>query len=159
MNQASTVIHNECALICEHLQHRDQQQEIFNLLNMQSSISRLTRRSSRGVSCCNVSAANLAKRSDAQFSTCCFSIAGNSKLCRECLPGSCLDVWCLAGAACAGLPIRVVGSGLSPNGMAFSSEGMLSTALLDNIIAVDTAKQQVTVQAGARVDQVHGPCL
>lgn len=47
-----------------------------------------------------------------------------------------------------------MGSGLSPNGMAFSSEGMLSTALLDNIIAVDTQKQQVTVQAGARVDQV-----
>lgn len=60
----------------------------------------------------------------------------------------------------AGQRIRIVGSGLSPNGMAFSSEGMLSTALLDDIIAVDTEKQQVTVQAGARVDQVHlFPCL
>ena len=60
----------------------------------------------------------------------------------------------------AGQRIRIVGSGLSPNGMAFSSEGMLSTALLDDIIAVDTEKQQVTVQAGARVDQVClFPCL
>ena len=36
---------------------------------------------------------------------------------------------------------------------------MLSTALLDNIIAVDTQKQQVTVQAGARVDQVSTTSL
>lgn len=39
--------------------------------------------------------------------------------------------------------------------MAFSSQGMLSTVLLDNIISVDKEKQQVTVQAGARVQQVH----
>ena len=50
--------------------------------------------------------------------------------------------------------MRVVGSGLSPNGMAFSSEGMLSTALLDKVISVDKEKKQVTVQAGARVQQV-----
>ena len=50
--------------------------------------------------------------------------------------------------------MRVVGSGLSPNGMAFSSKGMLSTALLDKVISVDKEKQQVTVQAGARVQQV-----
>lgn len=50
--------------------------------------------------------------------------------------------------------MRVVGSGLSPNGMAFSSKGMLSTALLDKVISVDLEKQQVTVQAGARVQQV-----
>lgn len=53
-----------------------------------------------------------------------------------------------------GQRIRVVGSGLSPNGMAFCPQGMLSTALLDKIISVDTEKQQVTVQAGARVQQV-----
>ncbi len=39
--------------------------------------------------------------------------------------------------------------------MAFSSQGMLSTVLLDDIISVDKEKQQVTVQAGARVQQVH----
>lgn len=55
---------------------------------------------------------------------------------------------------CVGQRIRVVGSGLSPNGMAFCPQGMLSTALLDEIISVDTEKQQVTVQAGARVQQV-----
>lgn len=48
----------------------------------------------------------------------------------------------------------MVGSGLSPNGMAFCPQGMLSTVLLDKIISVDTEKQQITVQAGARVQQV-----
>lgn len=47
-----------------------------------------------------------------------------------------------------------MGSGLSPNGMAFCPKGMLSTALLDKVISVDSDKQQVTVQAGARVQQV-----
>jgi len=60
-----------------------------------------------------------------------------------------------SGLCFAGQKIRVVGSGLSPNGMAFSSQGMLSTVLLDDIISVDKEKQQVTVQAGARVQQVH----
>lgn len=55
---------------------------------------------------------------------------------------------------CAGQRIRVVGSGLSPNGMAFCPEGMLSTALLDRVISVDKDKEQVTVQAGARVQEV-----
>ena len=61
-----------------------------------------------------------------------------------------------------GQRIRVVGSGLSPNGMAFCPQGMLSTALLDKVISVDTDKQQVTVQAGARVQQVihiYNVCL
>ena len=56
---------------------------------------------------------------------------------------------------CTGQRIRVVGSGLSPNGMAFCPQGMLSTALLDKVISVDNDKQQVTVQAGARVQQVN----
>ena len=47
-----------------------------------------------------------------------------------------------------------MGSGLSPNGMGFCPQGMLSTALLDKVISVDNDKQQVTVQAGARVQQV-----
>lgn len=50
--------------------------------------------------------------------------------------------------------IRVVGSALSPNGIAFNSEGMLSMALLDDIISIDKEKMQVRVQCGARVQQV-----
>ena len=38
--------------------------------------------------------------------------------------------------------------------MAFSSDGMLSTVLLDKVISIDKEKGQVTVQAGARVQQV-----
>ncbi|KAL3159108.1 hypothetical protein ABBQ32_011105 [Trebouxia sp. C0010 RCD-2024] len=60
----------------------------------------------------------------------------------------------VASCHASGQRIRVVGSGLSPNGMAFCPEGMLSTALLDKIISVDKDKQQVTVQAGARVQEV-----
>ena len=70
------------------------------------------------------------------------------------MPDKGCSVHSLSLPVTAGQQIRVVGSGLSPNGMAFSSQGMLSTALLDKVIAVDTHKQQVTVQAGARVDQV-----
>lgn len=50
--------------------------------------------------------------------------------------------------------MRCVGSALSPNGLAFSKEGMLSLALMDQILNVDTSKDQVTVQAGARVQEV-----
>jgi hypothetical protein len=62
--------------------------------------------------------------------------------------------------------LRPVGSALSPNGAAFNPEGMLSLALLDQLVAVDAEKMTVTVQAGARVREVvealrpHGrvPC-
>lgn len=47
--------------------------------------------------------------------------------------------------------LRVVGSALSPNGLGLCSEGMLSMALLDRVVKVDQDKQQVTVQAGCRV--------
>ncbi|GMH33834.1 hypothetical protein BSKO_01668 [Bryopsis sp. KO-2023] len=50
--------------------------------------------------------------------------------------------------------VRVVGSALSPNGIAFNSEGMLSMALLDDIISIDKEKMQVRVQCGARVQEV-----
>ena len=43
---------------------------------------------------------------------------------------------------------------LSPNGIGFDSEGMLSLALMDRIISVDKSRQQVTVEAGTRVSQV-----
>lgn len=53
-----------------------------------------------------------------------------------------------------GAKIRCVGSALSPNGIAFSDEAMLSLSLLDKILYVDPEKKQVTVQAGARVQEV-----
>lgn len=54
----------------------------------------------------------------------------------------------------AGRKLRCVGSGLSPNGLGFNEGGMVSLALMDRILKVDEQKQQVTVQAGARVQAV-----
>ena len=53
-----------------------------------------------------------------------------------------------------GIPIRPIGSALSPNGIAFHSKGMLSLVNLDKILHVDTERKTVTVQAGARVRDV-----
>lgn len=53
-----------------------------------------------------------------------------------------------------GQPIRPIGSALSPNGIAFNRDGMISMANLDQIVDVDVVQQTVTVQAGARVSQV-----
>ncbi|KAL3675189.1 hypothetical protein R1sor_025137 [Riccia sorocarpa] len=50
--------------------------------------------------------------------------------------------------------IRPVGSGLSPNGIGLCSEGMVNLALMDKILNVDEKNMQVTLQAGARVEQV-----
>ncbi|CAK9203169.1 unnamed protein product [Sphagnum troendelagicum] len=50
--------------------------------------------------------------------------------------------------------IRPVGSGLSPNGLGLSDEGMVNLALMDRILSVDQDTKRVTVQAGARVEQV-----
>lgn len=47
----------------------------------------------------------------------------------------------------SGQKLRVVGSALSPNGLALSDkEGMLGMSLLDKIISIDVEKQRVTVQ-------------
>lgn len=48
----------------------------------------------------------------------------------------------------------MVGSALSPNGMAFSEEGMLSLAHMDAILSIDAERRLVTVQAGARIADV-----
>ena len=53
-----------------------------------------------------------------------------------------------------GHSIRPVGSALSPNGLAFSKNGMMSLANLDRIIDIDANRMTVTVQAGARVSHV-----
>ncbi len=43
----------------------------------------------------------------------------------------------------AGRKLRCVGSGLSPNGLGFSEEGMVSLALMDRVLSVDKERQQV----------------
>jgi len=50
--------------------------------------------------------------------------------------------------------IRPIGSALSPNGIAFSSQGMVSLSNLDKILEINKDKLEITVQAGARVSQV-----
>lgn len=50
--------------------------------------------------------------------------------------------------------LRCIGSGLSPNGIGFQEEGMLSLALMDKVLSVDTKSGLVRVQAGARVQEV-----
>ena len=53
-----------------------------------------------------------------------------------------------------GIAVRPLGSALSPNGIGFQSQGMVSLANLDQILQVDVEARTVTVQAGARVSQV-----
>lgn len=43
----------------------------------------------------------------------------------------------------AGRKLRCVGSGLSPNGLAFSEDGMVSLGLMDKVLDIDTASGQV----------------
>ena len=47
-----------------------------------------------------------------------------------------------------------MGTGLSPNGLAFSEAGMVSLSNMDEILAIDPIARTVTVQAGARVAEV-----
>ena len=53
-----------------------------------------------------------------------------------------------------GQRIRPVGSGLSPNGIGLSEEGMINLALMDKVLSVDEETKRVRVQAGARVAEV-----
>eukprot|EP00250_Pteridium_aquilinum_P001741 c11954_g1_i1 orf=517-2394(-) len=50
--------------------------------------------------------------------------------------------------------LRPVGSGLSPNGIGLCDSGMVNLALMDKILDIDMDTKRVTVQAGARVEQV-----
>lgn len=54
----------------------------------------------------------------------------------------------------AGQRVRVVGSAISPNGIGLSDQAMLNMAQCDRVLAVDAERQQVTVQAGARIKDV-----
>jgi len=47
--------------------------------------------------------------------------------------------------------IRPLGSGLSPNGIAFSQESLISMALMDKVLEIDQEQQTVRVQSGIRV--------
>ena len=50
--------------------------------------------------------------------------------------------------------LRCIGSGLSPNGIAFQEQGMMSLSLMDKVLSVDKERMRVTVQSGARVQDV-----
>lgn len=60
----------------------------------------------------------------------------------------------VADCARAKRRLRVLGSGLSPNGVGFSDQGMMSMALLDRVLWVDPDSMRVRVEAGCRVQQV-----
>eukprot|EP00291_Cryptomonas_curvata_P020682 CAMPEP_0172164130 /NCGR_PEP_ID=MMETSP1050-20130122/7672_1 /TAXON_ID=233186 /ORGANISM="Cryptomonas curvata, Strain CCAP979/52" /LENGTH=205 /DNA_ID=CAMNT_0012834429 /DNA_START=187 /DNA_END=801 /DNA_ORIENTATION=+ len=60
----------------------------------------------------------------------------------------------VAHAHRSGSRLRPVGAGLSPNGLAFDKDGMVSLAHLDKVLSIDPANRRITVQAGARVTQV-----
>ena len=53
-----------------------------------------------------------------------------------------------------GQAVRPLGSALSPNAIGFCQDGMISMSNLDQVLHVDTERNEVTVQAGARVSQV-----
>jgi len=50
--------------------------------------------------------------------------------------------------------VRCIGSALSPNGIGFQEQGMVSLAMMDKVLHIDEEKKQVTVQCGARVQDV-----
>ena len=62
----------------------------------------------------------------------------------------------VADAHSSGRSIRPLGSALSPNGIAFSSQGMVGLAQMDRIVSVDKDKKQVRAQLGARDGGVDG---
>ncbi|KAK9918259.1 hypothetical protein WJX75_002661 [Coccomyxa subellipsoidea] len=53
-----------------------------------------------------------------------------------------------------GEKLRCMGSGLSPNGLPFSDEGIVSLALMDKVKFLDLQRRRVTVEAGIRVEQL-----
>jgi len=50
--------------------------------------------------------------------------------------------------------IRIMGSGLSPNGIAFSKEKLLTIENMNEVISVDKGSKQVTVQCGTLVGEI-----
>ncbi len=60
----------------------------------------------------------------------------------------------VASAHASGRKLRVLGSAISPNGIGFSSDEMVTLSLCDKVLSVDCERAQVTVEAGTRVQQV-----
>ncbi|CAM9146305.1 unnamed protein product [Phaeothamnion confervicola] len=60
----------------------------------------------------------------------------------------------VAEAFADGRKLRIVGSALSPNGIALSEEPMLTMGLCDKVLEVDPLSRRVRVEAGATVRQV-----
>ena len=58
----------------------------------------------------------------------------------------------VAYAQATGRHIRPVGTFLSPNGLASSADMMVSLSRVDRILDIDVKRQQVTVEAGIKVD-------
>jgi L-galactono-1,4-lactone dehydrogenase len=56
----------------------------------------------------------------------------------------------VADAHSSGRSIRPLGSALSPNGIAFSSQGMVGLAQMDRIVSVDKDKKQVRARNEGR---------
>lgn len=57
-------------------------------------------------------------------------------------------------AHATGQRLRVVGSGLSPNGIGLSDEGMVNLGSMNKVLWVDTESRLACVQAGARITDV-----
>lgn len=53
------------------------------------------------------------------------------------------EVTVLLFLPCVGRKLRCVGSALSPNGLAFEEEGMVSLALMGEVLGVDPVRRQV----------------
>ena len=53
-----------------------------------------------------------------------------------------------------GQTVRPLGSSLSPNGVALNAEGMISMAMVNKILEIDTEKKTITVEAGISVREV-----
>lgn len=60
----------------------------------------------------------------------------------------------VASAHASGRKLRVLGSAISPNGIGFSTDEMVTLSLCDKVLSVDRERAQVTVEAGTRVQQV-----
>lgn len=60
----------------------------------------------------------------------------------------------VAWAHAKGQRLRPIGNALSPNGLGFCEEGMVSLALCDKVLSMDAKTGRIAVQAGARLSIV-----
>jgi hypothetical protein len=56
----------------------------------------------------------------------------------------CDELTMLPLGSCSGQKLRCVGSALSPNGLAFEEEGMVSLALMGDVLGIDPVRRQVS---------------